>query len=599
MNQAPAKPTTGSASPVDPSLFNRLPFRLTSLLPLIPVVVAGALLSITIRHKELNEVYFVNSAYYVISAMLVVYAAIELSGLGSRNAVRQWLLDHRGGLIVTALVSFVVVLTVAPAYRVLADEANLIGVSRNLFYQRTANFATTGKWYFENFWPLNLATDRRPALFPYLVSLLHVLRGYHPENGFHVNAILFAMFVFASYRLAKTLGGELFGIVTAILVAACPNTLIAARSAGFDLLSSFMLLVVFKGFVEFSNDSSPRRLALLALQLCMLAHVRYEGWALVMATVAVLLVSRMVRREHFHRYACLYGFLPIFLLPRYWQTVAKANDAEQPLSATLFSLKNFAQNGGEYLHVLRHPLDITGPHSPVLMLLAIVGCAMFLISSAQKSRKLPWTSPIFRHLLLAGVLIGAETVISFSYMWGKSLHPSSCRLFVWLDTLVAFAAAWILTLVGKRLTVWTSSLKAESATPATVLTSVALLALHVPIASEARFTNSLILTRQAANAWRFFEGLHNKNILILSDRPGLFTIMNYGALDISTANSDRSPLLELSRHLYDDVYLVQEIDLNTHEPMPTFNVWPDVAKESVLEFQNTDSLSVRIAKIKH
>jgi len=599
MNQAPGKTTTGSVSPTGSSLFARLPKRVNGMLPLIPVAVAGALLSMTVRHKELNEVYFVNSAYYVITAMFVVYAAIELSGLGSRSAVRQWMLYHRGGLIVTALVSFVVVLTVTPAYRVLADEANLIGVSRNLFYQRTANFATTGKWYFENFWPLNLATDRRPALFPYLVSLLHVLRGYHPENGFHLNAILFVMFVFASYRLAKTLGGELFGIVTAILVAACPNTLIAARSAGFDLLSSFMLLVVFKGFVEFSNDSSPRRLALLALQLCMLAHVRYEGWALVLATVAVLLVSRMVHREHFRGYACLYGFLPLFLLPRYWQTVAKANDAEQPLSATLFSLKNFAQNGGEYLSVLRRPLDITGPHSPVLMLLAIAGCVMFFISSALRIRKLPWASPIIRHLVLAAVLIGAETVISFSYMWGKSLHPSSCRLFVWLDTLVAFAAAWMLTLIGKQFALWTPALKAEAAAPATVLSSVALLAMHVPIASEARFTNSLILTRQAANSWRFFKGLHNKNILILSDRPGLFTIMNYGALDISTANSDRSPLLELSRHLYDDVYLVQEIDLNTHEPVPQFNVWPDVSKETVLEFQNTDSLSVRIAKIRH
>lgn len=596
MNQAPAKPTTGSSPP---SLIHRFHLRLDSLLALIPVIVAGALLSRTVRHRELNEVYFVNSAYYVITAMLVVYACIELSGLDSWITVRKWLFAHRGGLLVTALVSSVVLLAVAPAYRVLADEANLIGVSKNLFYQRTANFATTGKWYFENFWTLNLATDRRPALFPYLVSLLHVLRGYHPENGFHLNAILFVMFVFASYRLAKVLGGELFGIATAILVATCPNTLIAARSAGFDLLSSFMLLIVFKGFVEFSNDSSPRRLALLALQLCMLAHIRYEGWALVLATAAVLLASRMIRREHFRGYVCLYAFLPIFLLPRYWQTVAKAHDAEQPLSATLFGLKNFVQNGGEYLCVVRHPFDITGPHSPLLMILAVVGCAMFFFSSARKIGKLTSSSPILRYLLLVAVLIGAETVISFSYMWGKSLHPSSCRLFIWLDTLVAFAAAWALTWIGKQLAVSASASKEKTAAPATVLASLALLAMHVPIASEARFTNSLILTRQAANTWRFFAGLHNKNILILSDRPGLFTIMNYGALDISTAISDRSPLLELSRHLYDDVYLVQEVDLNTHDPLPVFNVWPDVPKETMLEFQNTDSVSVRIAKVKH
>src|SRR5438445_3302133 len=49
-------------------------------------------------------------------------------------------------------VSTVVLLAVAPGFRVLADEANLVGVSKNLFFHRTANFAVTGKWYFENYW---------------------------------------------------------------------------------------------------------------------------------------------------------------------------------------------------------------------------------------------------------------------------------------------------------------------------------------------------------------------------------------------------------------------------------------------------------------
>jgi hypothetical protein len=57
---------------------------------------------------------------------------------------------------------------VPPGFRVLADEANLVAVSKNLFFDKTANFAVTGKWYFENYWNLNQATDRRPALFPFL-----------------------------------------------------------------------------------------------------------------------------------------------------------------------------------------------------------------------------------------------------------------------------------------------------------------------------------------------------------------------------------------------------------------------------------------------
>jgi hypothetical protein len=578
--------------------FQELSRRANTLLFLIPLLIAAALLTITLRHKELNEVYFVNSTYYVLTAMLIVYACVELSAIGTWRDIMAWLKEHRFGLITTGLVCSIVLLTVEPAYRVLADEANLVGVSKNLFYQRTANFATTGKWYFENFWSLNVATDRRPALFPYLVSLLHVLRGYHPENAFHLNSILFAAFVFACYRVAKRYGGELFGLAACILAAANPNTLIAARSAGFDLLSTFMLLVVFKGFTEFAFEASPRRLVLLALQLCLLAHVRYEGWALVLATVAVLATFRMVRREHIRNYSYLYASLPLFLLPRYWQTVAKAKDAEQPLSAALFSLKNFVQNLGEYLHLTARPLEIGGPHSPLLMLIAAPGCLLLLLH-VSKVRRLTLRSPGVQCAALAAVLITCTTVISFSYMWGKSLHPSSCRLFIWLDTAVAFAGAWALTLLGRRFSVAARTSETRTTVLVTLLSSLALLAMHIPAASEARFTNSLILTRQAAATWRYFQGLHKKNILVMSDRPGLYTIMNYGALDISGANADRGPLLELSRHLYDDIFLVQEVDLNTHEPLPSFNAWPDVAKETVLEFQNTDSLSIRIAKVKH
>ncbi len=571
---------------------------LNTILLLVPPFVTGALVFMTLRHHELNEVYFVNSAYYMITAMLAVYAGIELCGLGTRGALKQWLSDHYLGLLMTALVCSIVLIAVAPGYRVLADEANLIGVSKSLLYQRTANFATTGKWYFENFWNLNMATDRRPTLFPYFVSLLHLMRGYHPENGFHVNAIILILFVFSSYRLAKGWGGELFGLATAVLVATNPNTLIAARSAGFDLLACFMLLIVFRGFVEFSVQRTPRRLAILAMQLCLLAHVRYEGWALMLAAGAVLLSTRMVRREHFAGYASLYSFLPIFLLPRYWQSVAKAHDAEQPLSAALFSLKHLTHNVSEYLHLLRRPLDVDGPHSPLLMILAIAGCLVFIVAQSTALKNKTASTLHLKHLLLATVLIGAEFVISFSYEWGKSLHPSSCRLFIWLDTLVAFAAAWILTLIGRQFTMSVAALNRQSAAPATLASSLALFAMHVPVASEARFTNSLVLTRQAAVTWRFFENLHNKNILILTDRPGLFTIMNYGSLDITTALTDRGPLLELSRHLYEDVYLIQEVDLNTKQPLQAFNVWPDVPKDTVMEFQNTDSASVRIAKLR-
>src|SRR5690606_4282324 len=154
--------------------------------------------------------------------------------------------------------------------------------------------------------------------------LLHVVRGYQPENAFLLNAAVLVGVVLLSYRLARSLGGELFGVATALLVLAAPNTLVAARSAGFDLLAVFLLLAAAKSFVDYARHGSAQGLALLTLHLCLLAHVRYEGIAVLGATAVLLLVLRMPRLVHFQGYGWLYSLLPIFLLPRYWQMVAKA-----------------------------------------------------------------------------------------------------------------------------------------------------------------------------------------------------------------------------------------------------------------------------------
>ena len=244
------------------------------------------------------------------------------------------------------------------------------------------------------------------------------------------------------------------------------------------------------------------------------------------------------------------------------------------------------------------PLEVGGAHSPLLIILAGFGLLLVLYGLITEYRTKNLSALSLKYAVFIGVLVGLETVISFSYAWGKSLHPASARLFIWLDTFVALNAAWFLTAFAKRLASPVNPLHRGSAAPVTLVACFTLFAMHVPAASEARFINSLILTRQAARTWDFFARLGDENILIMTDRPGLFTIMNYGALDISTAVSSRDPLLELSRHLYKDIYLVQEVDLNTHKPLPAFNVWPDIPTETALEFQNTDSTSIRIARVK-
>jgi hypothetical protein len=154
------------------------------------------------------------------------------------------------------------------------------------------------------------------------------------------------------------------------------------------------------------------------------------------------------------------------------------------------------------------------------------------------------------------VIAAAEAVLTFAYMFGQSAQPASARLYLWLDTLVGLVAAWGISALSARVAAWRKALGGDGRSALLAVPVCAVLfAIQVPIASEGRFMNALILTRDAAQEWRFFEQLGDKRILVLADRPGLFTIMDYGALDISIAGADRNCLFELeaslSRHLCD------------------------------------------------
>ena len=553
-----------------------------------PVVVAMVLLGVTVHKRNLMEPFFVHGTYFVLLIMVAFWAStyiIALKGT-TRDTLVAWLKDNWRGLVLAAAVSLVAILAIQPALRVLADETNLLGVSKNLHFNKTADFATTGKWYYETYWNLNVTTDRRPALFPFLVSLLHSFWGYSYTNVFHLNALLIPFYVFVAYRLAKSLGGEVFGLLAGAFVVAHPITLMSARSGGFDLMAGFFALLSVKCFLDYAKEPTANRLALLWLNLCMLAHVRYEGAASIVASAVVLLALRMVKWEYVKPYLFVYLFTPLFALPRIWQTIIKAGDSEQPLNTTLFGWKHLSENTRNYFGLLLNPLDFRHPHSGLLLALGLVGCLIVARSlwklAHERERKLVKE----RFAIFAVVWVGVMMVIYLPYFWGKPLHPASARLFVPLDAFFSLMAAWLVTLLCRRAPLWLPSLVAAAA-----------VFLNVSVASEARFINELTLTRQAAQTWRYFEQLHDKNIMVVTDRPGLFTVMDYGAMDLSVAKQGTDLLFELSRHLYRDMYVIQEIDLTTKKPLPDFEIWPDKKKESVLEFQNAENSTVRISRM--
>ena len=174
-----------------------------------------ALLAIGLADLGYAQKLFVHTTYFFLMATVLCWAGTYLHAGREldRETMVAWVKENWPGLVVAAGVTVVAWLAIHPGLWILSDEANLVGTSKNLFASRTATFTVSGKNYYDSYWDIDVAIDRRPALYPFLVSLVHVVCGYSYRNAFLFNLLLLPAFVLVSYRLAKSLAGETFGVV--------------------------------------------------------------------------------------------------------------------------------------------------------------------------------------------------------------------------------------------------------------------------------------------------------------------------------------------------------------------------------------------------
>jgi hypothetical protein len=301
-----------------------------------------------------------------------------------------------------------------------------------------------------------------------------------------------------------------------------------------------------------------------------------------------LLLFKIVTWSALRPYAFIYALTPAFLLPRIWQSVLRGNVPEQDPGTITFSLDNFFNNTYEYFKPILSPLQSYPAHSAIVIALGVVGCILWLRWIVGRLLSRDWKTPHLKFAILVGAWMLLQAIIVFTYFWGRAQYPSAARLVIAIDTFFSFAAAWVLTLSLRRFRPFVA-----------VLLAAAAFTISVPVASQHRMLNRLTQTRESATTWRFFDNLHEKRILIVTDRPNLFTIMDYGAMNFETARHDPFIFEAFARHLFYDIYLIQQIRLSTKEPLPAYDIWPTRKLETMLEFQNDADVLIRISRLTH
>ncbi len=115
-------------------------------------------------------------------------------------------------------------------FKILMDEILLLGTSMGMHFDKHPLYPIRGHDLQGAFQLLDGQLDKRPLFQPFLVSTLHDLTGYRPENVFVLNTALTFGLLAAVYRLVRRLVHPSAGILAVLLLTSLP--LLAQNATG-------------------------------------------------------------------------------------------------------------------------------------------------------------------------------------------------------------------------------------------------------------------------------------------------------------------------------------------------------------------------------
>jgi hypothetical protein len=393
---------------------------------------------------EAAELFIKHAGYYVILASfaLFVHALWRLWRQPVPGAPDP--LTRGQALVVTlAIAGFSFLAINAEPFRskILNDEFVLQSTAFNMHYFREVAMMVRGYDIQGVFLCTDSYLDKRPYLYPFVVSLFHDLTGYRPLNAFLVNALLMPVGLWLVFVFGRLLAGWRSGLLAVVLMGALPLLGQNATGSGMELLNIVMILATMTLAAVYLRAPSEIPLAALGLAAVLLAQARYES-ALYVAPVGLVVLLGWVRAG---RIILPWPLLlvPLLLVPCALQNKVLSNS---PLlwelnekAATRFSLSYFADNAAGAWNYLFSPNPMLA-NSRLLSVVGLLGVAWGLFTLI---RALPrwWSAPAAPAALTAfSLAIAANTLLVFCYYWSNFMDPMASRFGLPLHLALACAA---------------------------------------------------------------------------------------------------------------------------------------------------------------
>ncbi len=482
-------------------------------------------------------------------------------------------------------------------FKILADEALLLGTSQGLHLQREAGYGVRATDVRGPFELLQTVLDKRPLFFPFLVSTLHDWTGYRPTNPFWLNTGLGVVLLALIYGLGRRLGGHTAaGVVAVLWLAGIPLFAQQAASGGFDLLNVTLVAAWLWLAIFYAEQRDPRTQDAFILVAVMLGSTRYESLLYLIPTAILLLWAWS--QEGRARLTPLTWLAPVLLLPTLWLNQAfSANQGFWEMQSVgaqhPFGLGFLPENLG---HALAHFFSFDGfqPNSPGFGALGLIALPLLLIWAMRIARA-PGGLAAGDVGLLAGLSgLMAGTALMMLYFWGQFDHPVISRLSMPTQLLMLVALIVVAArLAGGGRKIWFGLAIAA-------LLNLVLWSLPV----MARNAYGREYSPRQAYAWReeFLTYQTSRNLLVI-DRDSQFWITrNISATPIAQAQMRRDGIaFHFRNHSFNDIFVFQMLKVDpetgTASVLPEDELGPGYTLEKVAEHRVALFNLARISRV--
>ncbi len=572
----------------------RTPFTLIAIIGTgITALMVGFLPSLFVVDQ-----WFHATGYYLIFASVFVWIHSLLPVNWDPIVWRQRLTRHGLAIGIAAVLLGGALLTSAPTFRVLSDETNLMGVAMAMYDDGFVWNPIEGRYHYEKFVVQQYVGEKRPLLFPFLVSVLHTIIGYSAYNGMVLNAAVGFLSWVVFYWVLQRRFGRFFGIIGMVLLAAYPIYILWVTSSGFEILNVLFILVAFLLLDDFLVHRTARHAERLALGLVLLAQVRYES--AVFAIIIFPLLPFLLPRAQYASLSLRTVILPCLLLPVLWQR--RLDFENQPIDEGLsvFSTQWVwpnLQNAWKFFTAQ----DSAYGTIEGLFFVAIVGAAVAAIRWMKfrhiETKRTRW----MRRILLLS--FAAEAAILAAFYWGDLTTLYNIRLGLVFLPLVVLLVVYLLHCVPQ-----------SNATKRFIaLGTVGILLYAWPQAGANDAVRRLSLYVEYHAVLGFVEKHYPESkLLIVTDRPGLYTPHRWGAVGIEYANKHQWRMhFEWSQHFYDEMLVIQRIPFTSDSfpqssnslqtsgsPTPETQLAEVFRLQTLYEFQVAETHFLRISRIK-